>query len=82
VADLTTVHVLLHGEGRAVFGNAGYQGVEKREENANTNVAWHLAMRFGQRRALAESNLHRLLDQVGHRKAHARAKGEHIFRVI
>lgn len=33
VHDITQAHTLLHGEEADVFGDAGYQGVEKREEN-------------------------------------------------
>ena len=32
VADVTQAHALLHGEERDVFADAGYQGVDKREE--------------------------------------------------
>ncbi|KAF0098313.1 MAG: transposase IS4 family protein, partial [bacterium] len=33
VNDVTQAHALLHGKETDVFGDAGYQGVEKREEN-------------------------------------------------
>ncbi|MBG6219120.1 IS5 family transposase [Janthinobacterium sp. CG_23.4] len=33
VADVTQAHALLHGGESAAFGDAGYQGVEKRPEN-------------------------------------------------
>lgn len=32
-ADVTQAHRLLHGEETDVYGDSGYQGVEKREEN-------------------------------------------------
>ena len=31
--DVTQAHALLHGEEQEVYGDSGYQGVEKREEN-------------------------------------------------
>jgi len=31
-------HALLHGEETPVFGDAGYQDIEKREDNENTGV--------------------------------------------
>lgn len=40
VSDVTQAHALLHGEERIVFADAGYQGVEKREDNRNGPVQW------------------------------------------
>lgn len=36
VSDVTQAHALLHGDETLAFGDAGYQGVEKREENRNS----------------------------------------------
>ena len=33
VSDITQAHALLHGDETTAFGDAGYQGVEKRQEN-------------------------------------------------
>lgn len=33
VSDVTQAQSLLHGDETDVFGDAGYQGIEKREEN-------------------------------------------------
>ena len=60
INDVTQAHALLHGEERLAFGDAGYQGVEKREENRNTAVTWHVALRPGKRRALPDTELGRL----------------------
>jgi IS5 family transposase len=38
VADVTQAHALLHGGEKAVLGDAGYQGVGKREENADKQI--------------------------------------------
>jgi IS5 family transposase len=40
----------LRGEEAEVFGDAGYQGADKRP-NAKKAVTWHVAMRLGKRRA-------------------------------
>lgn len=32
VSDVTQAHALLHGEAEMVLGDAGYRGVEKRQE--------------------------------------------------
>lgn len=40
VHDVTQAQALLHGDETDVFGDAGYQGVEKREDNLEMPVAW------------------------------------------
>ena len=50
--DVTETHNLLHGEEIVVWGDAGYQGVGKREENLGLEVEWRVAMRPGKRRKL------------------------------
>lgn len=83
VHDVTQAHALLHGNETAVFADAGYQGVGKREENRDTDVTWHVAMRPGKRRQLDKATASgQLLDQIEHMKASIRAKVEHPFRVI
>lgn len=73
---------LLHGEETDAFGDAGYQGVEKRPD-ARAGVNWHVAMKPGKRRVLDQSKpLGALVDQVERIKAGIRAKVEHPFRVI
>lgn len=54
VADVAQAHVLLHGKETFALGDAGYQGVEKREENQGKSVTGHVAMRPGKRRALPQ----------------------------
>ena len=82
VADVTQAHALLHGEERDVFADAGYQGVEKRPENAERAVTWHVAMKPGKRRALPDTPLGQVLDKLEHAKASLRAKVEHPFHVV
>ena len=80
--DVTQAHALLHGEECIAFGDAGYQGVEKREENLNTQVQWKVAMRPGKRRALPDTLVGRITEQAEKFKASVRAKVEHPFHII
>lgn len=82
VHDVVEGNSLLHGQEEFGFGDAGYQGVDKRPD-AKPDVIWHIAMRPGKRRALDKSNAaDALLDTVEKLKAGVRAKVEHPFRVI
>ena len=82
VNDVVEANSLLHGEESDAFGDAGYQGVEKRPD-AKTEVRWHTAMRPGKRRALDKSTpCGELADKIEKIKASIRAKVEHPFRVI
>ena len=80
--DVTQAHALLHGEETAVFADAGYVGVTKREENVGRAVNWHVAMRPGKRRALPATPLGKVLETLEHTKARIRAKVEHPFHVV
>ncbi len=82
VADVTEANSLLHGEEVRAFGDAGYQGVEKRPD-APGDVEWHTALRPGKRRALDKSDpAQALTDQIERVKASIRSKVEHVFRVV
>lgn len=80
--DVTQAHALLHGEERLAFGDAGYQGVEKRDENQASTVKWHVALRPSKRRALPDTELGRLDEQIEQAKARVRAKVEHPFHIV
>ena len=82
VHDITQAQALLHGDETDAFGDAGYQGVEKREENRELPVTWHVAMRPGKRKALPKTTLGELLERIEHTKASIRAKVEHPFHVV
>jgi IS5 family transposase len=84
VGDVTQAHAhaLLHGDEIAALGDAGYQGVEKREENHGKSVTWHVAMKRSKRKALPENKLGRRLEKLEHLKASVRAKVEHPFHVV
>jgi IS5 family transposase len=80
--DVTQAHALLHGDESIVFGDAGYQGVEKREENLDTPVQWQVALRPGKRKALPDTPLGRINEQIEKLKARVRAKVEHPFHIV
>ena len=82
VADVTQAHALLQGEERVAFGDAGYQGVEKREENRASAVKWHVAMRPGKRKLLPQTEIGRIDERIEQAKASIRAKVEHPFHII
>ena len=76
VHDVTEVHRLLHGKEKQVWGDAGYIGVQKREENLEMDVDWQVAMRLGKRRKLEPDSGEAVAEKA---KASVRAKVEHPF---
>ena len=76
VHDLTEADNLLHGEEERVCGDAGYRGIEKREEHQTREVDWRISMRPGLRRLLAKDSVEELNEKA---KASVRAKVEHSF---
>jgi len=83
VADVTEGNSLLHGQETDVFGDAAYQGADKRPD-AKADCKWHVAMRPGKRKKLDKDNklADALINKVEKIKASIRAKVEHPFRVI
>lgn len=83
VADVVEGNSLLHGQETDAFGDAGYQGVDKRPD-AQKGVTWHVAMRPGKRKELDKENkpVDALIEQLEKLKAGIRAKVEHPFRVL
>ncbi|MEJ8858845.1 IS5 family transposase [Variovorax robiniae] len=81
VSDVTQAGALLHGEEATAFGDAGYRGVDKREEARAPT--WHVAMQPGKRRQLdLTRKWARMLEKAEQLKASIRAKVEHPFHVI
>ena len=79
VNDLTEAHRLLYGEEQCVWADAGYQGVEKRAENAGMRIEWRVAMRPSLPRRLDPEGMEALREK---RKASVRAKVEHPFLYV
>ena len=80
--DITREAKLLHGDEEVVYGDAGYQGIEKRPEISDKRITFRVAMRPGKRRALPNTQDGRLQDLVETAKAHIRVKDEHSFYII
>ena len=75
-ADVGQASGLLRGDETEAWGDAGYQGVEKRPENEGSAVAWQVAMKPGRRRLLDKDGAEAAAEK---RKAAVRAKVEHPF---
>ncbi len=78
-ADVTEAHRLLRGGEREAWGDAGYQGVERRPELADSEVEWRVAMRPGRRRTLQPDSA---LAERERQRASLRAKVEHPFLYV
>ena len=76
--DIVPADKLLHGEEQRVFGDAGYLGIQKRDElHHRCDVSWYIARRPGTRKKLDAKQ-----QKVEKIKASIRAKVEHPFRYI
>ena len=75
-ADVSHAHLVLRGGETEAWGDAGYQGVGKRPENADSGVEWHVAMKPGKRRLLDKEGAEEAAEKG---KASVRAKVEHPF---
>ena len=80
--DITQTHALRHGEAHDVFGDAGYTGVEKRDELKNLDAQWHVAMKPSQKNAIQDKRLREIVDRLEFLKSSVRARVEHAFRVV
>ena len=78
-SDVTQAGALLHGAETTAWGDAGYQGVEKRPEHRDGGVEWRVAMKPGRRRLLGEGVAEEAAEK---RKASVRAKVEHPFLYV
>ncbi|MDR5762960.1 IS5 family transposase [Caballeronia sp. LZ035] len=81
VHDINAAPSLLHGEETDVYADAGYQGIEKRQQT--DSARWHVAMRPSKRRQLNLKNrVDAIYDKIERLKAGIRAKVEHPFRIL
>ena len=79
VHDITEADKLLHGDETECWGDAGYQGIGKREEHEDREIKWHVAMRPGKRKVLDPDGPAAIEEKA---KASVRAKVEHPFRYV
>lgn len=84
VSDIRETHNLLHGDEEIVFADAGYTGIEKREEMNDCKATWHIAMKRGKRKQIKEQGgeLAEANEAVEKAKAGILALVEHPFRII
>jgi IS5 family transposase len=83
VADINETTNVLHGEEKTVHLDAGYTGIEKRDEVKDVKVAWQVAVKRGKIKALPEgSKLRDLVELMERAKARIRARVEHAFHVL
>ncbi len=76
VHDVTQARQLRHGGETQVWGDAGYVGVQKREENLDLAVEWRVALKPGQRRKPEPDSREAVAEKD---KASVWAKVEHPF---
>lgn len=77
--DITQADKLLHGNEQRVHGDAGYMGIHKREEHKDREVEWHIAVRPGKRKEMADGSDEQKAEKA---KASVRARVEHPFRWV
>lgn len=87
VNDVEQANSLLHGQEIDGYGDAGYQGADKRpdmpEQPPERKLRWHIAMKRSKRKALdPEQPIPAMQEQLEQVKSKIRAKVEHPFRVI
>jgi transposase, IS5 family len=81
-SDVSQAHALLHGHELGAFGDAGYSGVDRREEMKGQTVKWHIAFKRGKVKAMPEGALKDLVVAAERTTAQIRARVEHPFHVI
>jgi IS5 family transposase len=84
VADINCGQGLLHGEEKVAYADAGYTGIEKREDAAGQTGrrSWLVAVKRGKIKRLPEGKIKELSQQIERLKAQVRAKVEHAFHVV
>jgi IS5 family transposase len=89
-ADVAHAHELLHGNEEYVHGDAGYTGIDKRDEittaqqegQLREDVSWRIAMKRGVRSKLPPGPLKDIVELSERLWASRRAIVEHPFHVI
>jgi IS5 family transposase len=83
VSDVTEAHALLHGDEKYVMGDAGYIGIDKREENIDrTEVEWLIAAKRSQAKKIVDEKVRGAFEKLENAKASVRSKVEHQFHVV
>jgi IS5 family transposase len=89
-SDVAHAHQVLHGQETRVHVDAGYTGVEKRDEiihaqqrgEIRADIEWQVASKRGKIKHMPEGALKDLVIAVERTKAQIRARVEHPFHVV
>jgi transposase, IS5 family len=89
-SDVAHAHELLHGQETRVHADAGYTGVNKREEirqaqaegSIRQDIEWHVAAKRGRVQGMSEGPLKELTVLMERKKAQIRARVEHPYHVL
>lgn len=79
VHDIVASGKLLHGKESYVSGDAGYLGIQKRDDHKERKVDWLIGLRPGTRKRMEKASPEYQLETV---KSGIRAKVEHSFATI
>ena len=81
-SDVTQAAKLLHGEETLAFADAGYTGVDKREEAREQAVDWQVALKRSVLARMPEGREKESIQALERAKAQIRAAVEHPFHVL
>jgi IS5 family transposase len=89
-SDVAHAHEVLHGQEEVVHGDAGYTGLDKRDEitqaqrdgRLRKGTRWKIAMKRGKLQGMPEGPLKALTEWAERQKAQIRSKVEHPFHVV
>lgn len=89
-SDIAHTHHLLHGEESQVHLDAGYTGVERRDEikqaqeqgTIRADISWHVAAKRSKVEKMPAGRWKDLTKAVERKKAQIRARVEHPFHVV
>jgi IS5 family transposase len=84
--DVTKASKLIREDDEVVYGDAGYQGIEKREEirtdPQKSKIEYRINERPGKVKGLGEGIGQAIEKEREHRKSSVRSKVEHPFRIV
>jgi IS5 family transposase len=84
--DVTKASELIREDDEVVYGDAGYQGIEKREEirtdPQKSKIEYRINERPGKVKSLGEGIGRAIEKEREHRKSSVRSKVEHPFRIV
>ena len=86
VHDITEASKLLRDDDEVLYGDAGYLGIEKREEIKNdankSKIAYRINCRPGALRRAPMNLSNQFERHIESRKSSVRSKVEHVFRIV